>query len=457
MNRRNRKERGQALILIVFAIVGLIGLTGLAIDGGNAYSERRHAQNAADTAAIAAALNKTRLRANWADMGAAIAAENGYVNSGTTTVIVRSCQGATDPACVLGTSAIPANYVQVVITSTIRTFFAPVVGIRTITNTVQAIAQAIPGTPTPWYNGNVLVALMPGCKDSSWNHDPFDFAGSEVSIINGTGIFVNSNCNPAFIDNGSGNQMTVNGPSGVCVVGGVDPGLTGVSPVPQANCGSQLNTEQYASPPLNSDSCQHEGKLVGGAWDGIGYIDNLGGGVARVHPGKFTAQFPPGSYTRWNLMQGIYCLEGGIKLTGGILTSDWNGNGIYDVSSEGVILYVESGGVDMSGGASVNLHAITSTINPLGPDLVGYLMYVPATNGSSITLTGGSASQYVGTILAPRSFVTLNGGNTGDSLNLDAQIIAYSLRLTGSGNLNITYNQSSNATTWTNPSISQYK
>ena len=39
-------ERGQALILIVFAILGLFGVTALAIDGGNVYADRRRAQNA---------------------------------------------------------------------------------------------------------------------------------------------------------------------------------------------------------------------------------------------------------------------------------------------------------------------------------------------------------------------------------------------------------------------------
>ncbi len=468
MHRSNKHEHGQALVLIVFAIVGLIGLTGLAIDGGSAYSDRRHAQNAADTAALGAALMKTRLTSpgsftytgTWEQAGMQIAGKNGYDNNGTSnTVVVRSCEGATDPACVLGAGAIPSQYVQVVISSTIRTYFAPVVGIRQITNTVQAIALAVPGTPTPWYNGNALVALMPGCKDASWNHVPFDFAGSETSIVNSTtaGIFVNSNCNPAFVDNGSGNSMTVNGPGGVCVVGGVDSGVSGVNPVPTGGCGSQLNLQQYQLPPLTPDSCQNEGKLIGGSWDGQGYVVNRGGGVADVYPGNFSGQFPPGSYTRWNLKQGIYCLHNGIKLTGGTLTSDANGNGHYDVSSEGVLFYIEGGDVDMSGGSTVNLHAITSSISPLGEDLVGYLMYLPAENGSSVTLTGGSASQYVGTILAPGSFVTLNGGNTGDSLNLDAQIIAYSLRLTGSGTLNITYNLGNNATTWSNPAISPYK
>ncbi|MEJ2303473.1 MAG: Tad domain-containing protein [Anaerolineales bacterium] len=46
-------ERGQALILLVFAAVALLGFTALAIDGGMVYADRRHAQNAADAASLA--------------------------------------------------------------------------------------------------------------------------------------------------------------------------------------------------------------------------------------------------------------------------------------------------------------------------------------------------------------------------------------------------------------------
>src|ERR1044071_3739143 len=51
-------ERGQALILIAFAAIGLFAIAGLAIDGTAKYSDRRHAQNAADTAALAGAFAK---------------------------------------------------------------------------------------------------------------------------------------------------------------------------------------------------------------------------------------------------------------------------------------------------------------------------------------------------------------------------------------------------------------
>src|SRR5512141_3224323 len=58
MNPKLFFERGQALVLIALAAIGLFGVTGLVIDGGAKFSDRRHAQNAADTAALAAALAK---------------------------------------------------------------------------------------------------------------------------------------------------------------------------------------------------------------------------------------------------------------------------------------------------------------------------------------------------------------------------------------------------------------
>src|SRR5215213_430723 len=59
MNTTKRSmERGQALIIIALAAIGLFAMTGLAIDGSAKFSDRRHAQNAADTAVLAAALAK---------------------------------------------------------------------------------------------------------------------------------------------------------------------------------------------------------------------------------------------------------------------------------------------------------------------------------------------------------------------------------------------------------------
>ncbi len=53
MERRNRDEKGQTLVIFVFAIVGLLAMVGLAVDGGTVFLERRRMQNAADAAALA--------------------------------------------------------------------------------------------------------------------------------------------------------------------------------------------------------------------------------------------------------------------------------------------------------------------------------------------------------------------------------------------------------------------
>ncbi|MBA3533306.1 MAG: Tad domain-containing protein, partial [Ardenticatenales bacterium] len=55
MYKNNHKnERGQSIVLIAIAMIALIAFVSLAIDGGMAYTQRRIAQNAADSAAISA-------------------------------------------------------------------------------------------------------------------------------------------------------------------------------------------------------------------------------------------------------------------------------------------------------------------------------------------------------------------------------------------------------------------
>src|SRR3972149_3592452 len=72
-------EGGQGVIMIVFAIIGLIALPALTVDGGNAYSNRRQAQNAADTAAFAGARAKVRQEI-WKDAALVIASENAFTD-----------------------------------------------------------------------------------------------------------------------------------------------------------------------------------------------------------------------------------------------------------------------------------------------------------------------------------------------------------------------------------------
>ncbi|MDX1601266.1 MAG: pilus assembly protein TadG-related protein, partial [Anaerolineales bacterium] len=85
MNNRDsqRSESGQSLVLIALSAILLLGMSGLAIDGGILFSDRRHAQNAADSAAMAGAF--AILQGNDPVAAAyARAADNDFDDNGTT-------------------------------------------------------------------------------------------------------------------------------------------------------------------------------------------------------------------------------------------------------------------------------------------------------------------------------------------------------------------------------------
>src|SRR6266498_5327822 len=149
-------ERGQALILITLAAIGLFGVAGLAIDGSAKYSDRRHAQNAADTAALAGALAKVNPQPGqsaWNIVALDRAGDNGYDNSHAKNGTPSNDVYVYSPP----SSGIYANcsdvhfdchdYVQVIINSNVNTFFARVIGIDQTHNGVEAVASAISGYP----------------------------------------------------------------------------------------------------------------------------------------------------------------------------------------------------------------------------------------------------------------------------------------------------------------------
>ncbi len=190
---KQRTERGQAIILIVLGIVGLIALTALAIDAGNAFSDRRNAQSAADTAAFAAGMEKIQDTPssdgdgyNWSSAALTRASSNGYINDGvhdTVTVNnppVAGCNGNNGPYA--GNS----EYYQVIIRSNVNTFFAPIVGISQTHNCVEAIAHVKPGVYTSLALGSAIAAV------SCTGKDTIVASGStEVTLI-GSGAFSNS-------------------------------------------------------------------------------------------------------------------------------------------------------------------------------------------------------------------------------------------------------------------------
>ena len=173
-------ERGQTLLMMVFALIGLVGLTGLAIDGGNAFSDRRQAQNAADAAALAAAMAKANNNADYINVGYARSASNDYQDDALHDVTIVSPPTS-------GFYAGNSEYVQVTIRSTVETYFASIVGMDTVTNLVEAVSRGRPAFTAPAFAGNAVVATNPyGC-------DAMFINGNPIVTVTGGGMFINSN------------------------------------------------------------------------------------------------------------------------------------------------------------------------------------------------------------------------------------------------------------------------
>ena len=440
--KHRKHEKGQTIIILAFAIVALIGFAALAIDGGRILSDRRHAQNAADTSALAAALAKIQGN-DYVTAGQDRATSNGYDNDTDSTVEVHLCSetGVTCPSLPAG--AIPSEYIQVKITSIVPTTFARVLGRDQVTNIVEAVAKATPPITTAWFDGKAMVSTMTGCKgdQAGDNNNPFTVGGNGTTIVNDSGIFVNSSCSVAFVDNGNSNLVTTD--QGVCVVGGLATGINGVTPPPTGHCGTQIDINQYNLPKPDS-YCTNPGSIT-----------DVGGGIYEASPGYFNKTgnqtFPDVSPAgTLKLQKGVYCLYNGISLNATWeITTDLNGNNAFDSDSEGVLFYVPSGDVTFNGGSTLKVHAINS--NDFPTSLRNYLFYVPLSNKANVTITGNSGSNYTGTVLAPASHCVLDGSSS--TFSLDTQLICYDTTITGGGHIDITYNAANNAITTIDPTI----
>lgn len=403
------KERGQALIIIVLAMVGLAGMAGLVVDGGNLFLDRRNAQNAADSAALAAALTRIRGGAgqNLSTSALSSAAQNGYDNNGTSNIV------EVHHPPIDGPNAGDIEYVQVVITSHVKTYLAGILGFDRLTNRVEAVAR----TKTPEVReilfGQAVISLAPisDCnnKKSFWVH------GEATLDITGGGVFVNSNNNQcAFIQQGSGSirirdQHTIN------VVGAAQiqkpqlltPGITvGAVPVsypppffmPRVGCGD---------------------KMAEVSEDGT-----------SMSPGNWDEAFPPEGVN--HLESGVYCLNDGMHITG-------------DIDGSNVLFKVEDGEVRFSGGANIRLNA------PNTGDFAGLLIYLPMDNPSKVVLNGGAESIIKGTILAPSSAIHINGNDS--STGFHSQIIGYTIDVDGNSNVVINYQDEQNYNSLSMPEV----
>ena len=160
MKSSRTDERGQTLVIVALAMIPILLVVGLVIDGGWAFTQQRHTQNAMDSAANAGAvtlvqnlpfrvLAQTQPKTD-ADVLAAIvttAALNGVSSPAPTAVYTDQLGAQLSPGVVVGSlGAVPppagAYGVQVTGSTSFSTFFAGIAGMTGFKATALATAVA---------------------------------------------------------------------------------------------------------------------------------------------------------------------------------------------------------------------------------------------------------------------------------------------------------------------------
>lgn len=441
-------ERGQVLILIALAAIGLFGITGLAIDGSQKYSDRRHAQNAADASAMAAALAKSNaltagLSASPADCPATTppysdvcnalllaaldrAADNGYDNSGPTNTVEVYTPPISGPYAGLG------DYVQVIITSRVDTYFARIIGINQTQNIVEAVALTREGGPL--FNGASIVSIdpSPNCsRGAGSGGGSVDVSGRASITLDGGGLFINSSESCGYYQSSCAVTLVATNGATISSAGdNIDFNGCSAPVVPEPNQ-QQIMVPEEIYMPEEPIECSQQA-----AMPQLLSLDADGTENWLVYPGYYT-DFPQAELVPdWNnikLAPGVYCVDNDI---------DWHGNVFKSLDgTSGVTIYITSGhkfkfNVD----SPIYLDASNSG------DYKGYIM-IQNGDPSSIEdcqLNGGGYLDIYGTIFAPYCDITINGNST-STAEFNAQVIGYDIKLNGNNTINFHYDPADTA------------
>lgn len=471
-------ESGQVIVLMALLLVGLIGAAALVVDGGRAYSERRSVQNAADNAALAAALamcqdgDETAVR----DAGRASATQNGFTHGVNNVSVIVS-----NPP-VGGPNADEDEFVEVVINAEWQPSFLQVLSGDSgpLASAARAVARCVPGSsssgPVGWGNG--LIAL-----DS--DHNAVLIKGSGCLSVTGGGVFVNSS-----------NGIAISVETAACggslkadwvqVVGGfsipswgspaqfIQPYPPQTGQAPRENPLASLEAPNPPAPPSYAPNPSMGGcssnPYVGGHLNlNAGYAWCSGGSIT-LYPGRY-ASFRIGSDANVILQPGLYYVDGDVEVggsatvngsgvrfyvTSGSVTVGGSGLANLSADSSGILFHLHAGNLAIQGssgvvnfegfiyvntgsvlvGGSRNLNLSAPSIGPYS----GMVVFMGHGNTSNFIVNGSGSLSMAGTLYAPDARVESSGSGSNKTVN--GQFIAKRFEISGGGaRLNVDYNE----------------
>jgi hypothetical protein len=410
--------------MVVLLMPVLAGMLGLVIDGGLLLGAYRQTQNAADAAAMAAALDKMRGSSD----GTALFTANRYVHE---------FNGLADaPDLVPGqTFNIPPKqgpyagnpqYVEVIVSYPVNTTFMSVLGFDSQTVTARAVAgfEAVSA-------GQGIVTLDPTAA-------PGLSVNGGTTTVNGS-VLVNAEATSA--------------PFAAAVNGAALLRATSVDVVGDVN-----NPNGFQNVPPNTGSPLHTGVLPGpdpllklptpASYNGVDTTDrgsaDISDGTTTLDPGVYSSiKITGGTVT---LNPGIYVVKGELTITGsanvqgnGVMFyatgTDYNPNfGFPDVNDGngfGTDPNATYGAVTISA-ANVNLQPY----NQAGSPFNGMLLYQRRWNDQPMTIQGSAGPNFNlgGTLYAKWAPLSLTGQG-----QFNVQLVAGRVNVTATGGLTIDY------------------
>jgi len=400
INNRNQ-EKGQAIVLIAIAFIGLIGFAALAIDGGMVYSDRRHAQNAADAGSLtgggSAALiienehifyknfdcnNLSTAMTAATNTAQNMAISNGYPESDITVTV--SCTDS-------GAGPHPDKYIDVTttISKTTQTALIHVVYDGEVNQALQATTRVRPRQPLVF--GNAIVALNESACSGQSNGQGFH-GNAGVDVVGGS-VFSNG----CLRGDGGITVDVVGGQIYYFDTTGIDTDDFNPDPILLTNTNARIPPEAHTVTP---PECSHPD------------ANNVSASAIEGN----------------TLASGLYCVSGDIKVN--------NDNDSF--SGDGVTIYMLDGEFVVNGGVVV-ISAPVQLPDP-SPAMPGMLIMFAPGNSSKILLNGNSGSIFTGTILAPESDIDMLGN--GDTDGFQCQVIGYNVEVGGTADTYVHYDDS---------------
>ena len=375
-------RRGATADVTALSLIVVLGFVGLGVDVGSAYTARRTAQNAADSAAFSGAVARWEgpsTAANIADHARAIAASYGlHDQQGGVSVTVNSPPSG-------GGFAVDPNAVEVIIARPAPRFFSGFFTPDAGTIRARAVATVQPGKE----GDGCLVAFDPSDQQTILLN------GNPDIDLHGCALYDNSSASSAFAMDGSATLTA----SAANVVGGFfhngntqlnAPLKTGVSPLNDPYADVQI--PDYSPGSCDSTSVVNGGQTRTFSANGTTPYVFCGGLIAN---GGATLHFDPG----------VYVIRGSSLIFNGNTTV--TGTGVTFVLTS-----VNPGGnvatLTINGGANVDLSA---PVEGATSGLVFYQDRGASRYGGSNILNGGASEHFTGALYFPSQPVTFNGNN----------------------------------------------